>query len=229
MWGGGQGYVQYVPRTSAAQKRAAHAPPQQQQQQQQRQEQERRQQANPAGEGGVGPGRRKKVTVRATPVPGRAPASGMVISLLLCARVGCAWVCVPMYLCAPVFPCVGVGSWGVLVQLGCLQAGGQAGRKASIPLPGCGAVLRWCGWVRCCALLCCAVPRGRDPGPRWHGVAWPMEVEVGIFSLAWMGMESGRGPWLMRDTDTEEGEPAPRGAPVVRKSLACEACAPEYL
>lgn len=33
----------------------------------------------------------------------------------------------------------------------------------------------------------------------------------------------------MRDTDTEEGEPAPRGAAVVRKSPACEACAREYL
>lgn len=130
---------------------------------------------------------RKKVTVRATPVPGRAPASGMVISLLLCARVGCAWVRVPMYLCAPVFPCVGVDSWGGACSAG-LLAGGRAGGQEGIPLPGCGAVLRWCG-----AVLCCAVPRGRDPGPRWHGVAWPMEVEVGIFSLAWMGMESWEG------------------------------------
>lgn len=53
-----------------------------------------------------------------------------------------------------------------------------------------GRILFWlCGAVVLrCAVLCLKRPGPWAP-PAGHGVAWPMEVEVGIFSLAWMGME----------------------------------------
>lgn len=76
------------------------------------------------------------------------------------------------------------GSWPaqeLLVQLCecCLQ--GMAGQAGILSCP-----------RRCAALG--AVPHlGRDPGPRWHGVAWPMEVEVGIFSSGMDGFREMEG------------------------------------
>lgn len=97
------------------------------------------------------------------------------------ARVGCAWVCI----CAPRF--FHVSGW-VLAGPGaacsavwcCLQGrAGQAGRYTFL------SAALWCAG---------AVPhRGRDPGPRWHGVAWPMEVEVGIFSSGMDGFREMEG------------------------------------
>lgn len=81
-----------------------------------------------------------------------------------------------VYLCAPVFPCVGVGPWG--------GPGAACSARA-------GRILFWlCGAVVLrCAALCCASKAAGTLGPAGHGVAWPMEVEVGICPLAWMGME----------------------------------------
>lgn len=95
-----------------------------------------------------------KVAVRMTPVPGPGAVSGMVALglLLLCACVG--WG-VGVYLCAPVFPCVGVRALGggdqeLLVQL-------RAGR---IPQYFFGSAA-----LLCCAVLCCAVLCLQRPGP----------------------------------------------------------------
>lgn len=113
---------------------------------------------------GVGLGGRKKVTVRATPCARPGAASGMVIFGVR-VWVG-AWVCTVLwYLCAPVFPCVGVGPWAaqeLLVQLcGVACRAGQGGQAGILSCP------------RRCAALGAVPPRGRDPGPplAWCGVA----------------------------------------------------------
>lgn len=176
---------------------------------------------------GVGLGRRKKVTVRATDplplplVPGQALGQGWSSFVL---RV---WVVRGCCICAPRFFDVSRGGFWAVQEPArsagwlavCLaedragqgrtgpdralarpgRAGRQAGNKQYAFLVR-GATC-CCGF--CCAALCCAVPRGRDPGLRWHGVAWPMEVEVGIFFLCghghgWIPMEGG-GPDLVRE------------------------------
>lgn len=93
---------------------------------------------------------------------------GPGLLLLLCACVGWAWVSV-----RPGFS---------------MCRGGALGGTRSCLFSCAGRILFWlCGAV----VLRCAVPRKAGTlGPAaGHGVAWPMEVEVGIFSLAWMGTE----------------------------------------
>lgn len=121
---------------------------------------------------------------------------------------------VGVYLCAPVFPCVGVGPGGdqeLLVQLR---------RKDT--------------FLASAALLCCAVLCLKRPGP-WApllGMVWRGVADGGGGGDLLSRMDGyGEGGALTDDEGPtlREGEPAPRGAAVVRKSPAGEACAREYL
>lgn len=107
-----------------------------------------------------------------TPVPGQALRQGWWPWVCCCcARVWVGRGCVSV---RPGFSmCVGVGPWG--------------GPGAACSAAQEGYFFGFCGAV----VLRCAVPQEAGTlGPAaGHGVAWPMEVEVGIFSLAWMGME----------------------------------------
>lgn len=149
-------------------------------------------------EGGGGKGCRSN-----DPCARPGAASGMVALggrwslLLLCACVG--WGgrgCV--YLCAPVFPCVGVGLWGgdqeLLVQLA------QEGRK--------GYFFGFCGAVVLRCVLC--LEGGRDPGPRWgSSMVWRGRWRWRWGSALLHGwVWRGRGPW----TD-DEGRTQRRASP----------------
>lgn len=150
----------------------------------------------------MGPGKEEEKGCHSNdPCARPGAASGMVVLggglLLSCACVG--WG-VGVCICAPRF--FHVSGWG---------PGGGPGAACSARA---GRILFWlCGAVVLrCAALCCASKAAGTLGPAGHGVAWPMEVEVGICPLAWMGME--REGSLTDDegpTDTERASPRQEG------------------
>lgn len=132
----------------------------------------------------------------------------VVPPLLLRACVGCVWVCVSV---RPGFS-IHVSGWGAACSAGLLLFARRAGER--VP----GYIVLFLLLRRCDALLLCleAGTLGHTP-PLGNGVAWPMEVEVGIFSSCMDGYGEWAGGLGLDWTDeghrhqTEtEGEPAPR-------------------
>lgn len=133
---------------------------------------------------GVGPGKGKRLPFERPPVPWprRCVRDGdlsfccclLLCRLLLAARV--CGLCVGVCICAPRF--FHVSGWGAACSAGLLLFC-QAGR-GRVP----GYIVLFLLLRRCCdAVLLCleAGTLGHTP-PLGNGVAWPMEVEVGIFS-----------------------------------------------
>lgn len=119
--------------------------------------------------------------------PERCVRDGDLFLLLLCARVGCAWVCVSV---RPGFSMCRGGAFSsggdqelLLVQLGCCFCGRAAGTDTFLASAALAVV--WC-----CAVLCCCASR---PGP-WAplGMVWRgrWRWRWGSSLVAWVGMES---------------------------------------